>query len=292
MTGDEFAPLFGTNDFELRLDLAGRAAVRVAGGPVAPRHVEPVPPDAPWVLEARCGAAAAWLLAPAAPEDPDRAQALLQRTVEREAALALQRLGRQAAAMGAELLERLTHQLRTDVVTLQAIAEGALNGLFEPDEVATLPAELARTGREAQRRLSGVREVMTALEPAARLGPEPVVETLRTELEAAGREEVVVSGPAGERPLAFVPGAGWAACARLLAGDSRLPAFAVEPDPGGWRVAAGPSGIPVEWTERTAGGLVHAGHIVAAAGGSAAAEHDSEGRLRVVLVLPAAPPSG
>src|SRR5919198_990267 len=47
---------------ELRFDLAGRAAVRVAGGPVAPRHVEPVPPPAPWVIEARCGDAAGWLL--------------------------------------------------------------------------------------------------------------------------------------------------------------------------------------------------------------------------------------
>jgi hypothetical protein len=292
MTADEFAPLFGTSGFELRLDLAGRAAVRVAGGPVAPRHVEPAPPDAPWVLEARCGAAAAWLLALAEPDDPERARALLQRTLEREAALALPRLARQAAAMGAELLERLTHRLRTDVVTLQAIAEGALNGVFEPEEAAALPAELERTGREAQLRLSGVREVMTALEPAARRAPEPVLETLRAELEAAGRESVVVAGPAGERPLAAVPGAGWAACARLLAGDERLPAFAVEPDAGGWRVEAGPSGAPVEWTEPTVGGLVHAGHIVAAAGGSAAAERDAEGRLRVVLVLPAAPPSG
>jgi signal transduction histidine kinase len=292
MTGDEFAPLFGSSGFELRFDLAGRAAVRVAGGPVAPRHVEPAPPAAPWVLEARRGAAAAWLLAPAAPEDPERARALLQRMVECEAALALPRLARQAAAMGAELLERLTHQLRTDVTALQAVAEGALNGLFEPDELATLPAELEQTGREAQRRLSGVREVMTALEPAARRAPEPVVETLRRELEAAGREEVVVAGPAAEQPLGLVPGAGWAACARLLAGDDRLWAFAVEPDPGGWRVAAGPRGTPVEWTERTVGGLVHAGHIVAAAGGSAAAEHDAEGRLRVVLTLPAAPPSG
>jgi hypothetical protein len=119
-----------------------------------------------------------------------------------------------------------------------------------------------------------------------------VVETLRAELEAAGREGVVVAAPAGERPLAFVPGAGWAACARLLAGEERLGAFTVEPDPRGWRVAAGPGGAPVGWTERTVGGLVHAGHIVAAAGGSAAAEHDSEGRVRVVLVLPAAPPSG
>lgn len=45
MTGEDFAPLFAeATAFELRFDVAGRAAVRVAGGPVAPRHVEAVPP--------------------------------------------------------------------------------------------------------------------------------------------------------------------------------------------------------------------------------------------------------
>src|SRR4051794_30173768 len=149
-----------TSGFELRYDRTGRAAVRIAGGPVAPRHVEPVPPPAPWVAEARCGAAAGWLLAAAPPPDPDAAQALLQRAVERETALRLQAAARELAPLAAELLERLTHRLRTDVTTLQAVADGAINGLFEPADLELLPGELERTGREALRRLSGAREVM------------------------------------------------------------------------------------------------------------------------------------
>jgi hypothetical protein len=287
MRGEEFGPLFGTIRFELRFDLAGRAAVRVAGGPLAPRHAEPAPPDAPWLAEARCGGAAGWLLADAEPADPERATALLQRTVEREAALALQALARQASALGADLLEKLTHRLRTDVTTLQAVADAAVKGLFEPEDLALLPGELERTGREAHRRLTGVREVMTVLAPAARSAPEPIVDTLRAELDAAGRA-ATVTGPADERPLTLIPGAGWAACARLLAGDARLERFAVGPDPAGWRVEAGTLGAPVAWTERTVGELVCAGQIVAAGGGKAVA-HDGPG---VTLVLPAAPPSG
>jgi len=286
MEAGELAALFGTIRFELRFDLAGRAAVRAAGGPVAPRHVEPAVPDAPWLARAGCGPAAGWLLAEAAPDDPERARALLQRAVERETALALQSRARQASAMGADLLERLTHRLRTDVATLQAVADGALRGLFEAEDLELLPGELERTGREAQRRLTGVREVMTVLDPAARSAPEPVVKTLRAELEAAGRD-ATVTGPAGEQPLALIPGAGWATCARLLASDARRAAFAVEPDPAGWRVVAGDPRTPVEWTERSVGAAAHAGHIVAAAGGSAAAA--AEG---MTLVLPAAPPSG
>src|SRR4051794_4172745 len=110
-----------TSGFELRFDLAGRAAVRVAGGPVAPRHVEPVPPAAPWVAEARCGPAAGWLLAQAAPADPEAARARLQRAVERETAHRLQAAAQAAAPLAADLLERLTHRLRTDVTTLQAV---------------------------------------------------------------------------------------------------------------------------------------------------------------------------
>src|SRR4051794_4837525 len=101
MTGEAFGPLFGTTPFELRFDLAGRAAVRVAGGPVAPRHVEPVPPRAPWVAEARCGTATGWLLATAAPSDAGAAQAGLERFVARTAALRLQSAAHQASAMGA-----------------------------------------------------------------------------------------------------------------------------------------------------------------------------------------------
>jgi hypothetical protein len=288
---NELAVLFGASPFELRYDLAGRCAARVAGGPVAPRHVEPVPPPAPWRVEARCGTAAGWLLAPAAPAEPERAQAILQRAVELGTALVLQRHAAQRAAMDAELLERFTHRLRTDVVTLQAVAEGALLGLFDEDERAEILAELESTGKEAQRRLSAVREVMTVLEPAARCVPEPIVETLRAELEATGRD-VPVAAPAGEQPLALIPGAGWAACARLLASDGRLGAFTVAPDPGGWRIAAGPRGAAVEWSERELGELVRAGRIAAAARGAAAAERADDGALRVVLTVPAAPGSG
>jgi hypothetical protein len=274
-----------TSGFELRFDPAGRAAVRVSGGPVAPRHVEPVPPRAPWVAEARCGEAAGWLLAKLAPEDPAAAQALLERAVQREAALRAQAQRRAVWALTAELLERLTHRLRTDVTTLQSVAEGALAGLFEPEDLEQLPGELQRTGRGALERLTTAREVMRAFEPAG--AAEDVLATLRTELEAAGRP-AVVEGPDGERPLTLVPGPGWAGCARHLAADPRLEMFAVGPDPNGWCVTAGAAGEPVEWTERSVGALVTVGHILAVAGGSAVATHP----FGVRLTLPAAPPSG
>jgi signal transduction histidine kinase len=280
-------PTIGTSGFELRFDLAGRAAVRVSGGPVARRHVEPVPPQAPWVAVARCGEATGWLLVNLAPEDPDAAQALLERAVEREAALRGEALRREVSVLTAELLERLTHRLRTDVTTLQAVAEGAIAGLFEPEDLEQLPGELQRTGRGALERLTAAREVMRALEPAARRDPEPIVGTLRAELEAAGRE-ATVRAPSGELALALVPGPGWAACARALAGEPRLEMFDVGPDPAGWCVTAGAAGEPVEWTERTVGGLVNVGHLLAVAGGSAVAMHP----FGVKLVLPAAPPSG
>jgi signal transduction histidine kinase len=280
-------PMIGTSGFELRFDLAGRAAVRVSGGPVARRHVEPVPPQAPWVAEASCGEATGWLLAKMAPEDPEAARALLARTVEREAALRGEALRREVSALTADLLERLTHRLRTDVTTLQAVAEGAIAGLFEPSDLEQLPGELQRTGRGALERLTAAREVMRACEPAARLEPEPVVETLRAELEAAGRE-ATIHAPSDEQPLALVPGPGWAACARALAGEERLEMFDVGPDPAGWCVTAGAGGAPVAWTERTVGALVNVGHLLAVAGGSAVAMHP----FGVKLVLPAAPPSG
>jgi hypothetical protein len=287
MTGDEFAPRFGTARWELRFDLAGRAAVRVAGGPVAPRHVEPVPPAAAWVGEARCGDAAGWLLADAAPDDPERTLTLLEHAVARAAALRLQAAGRQASAMGAELLERLTHRLRTDVSTLAAVADGAIAGLFDPEDLEGLPEELGRTSQEALRRLSGVREVMTALDPESRRESQAIVATLRAELESAGRV-AQVSCHADETPLTVIGGAGWGACARRLAADERLGVFAVLPDPAGWRITAGAVGTPVNWTERSAGGLVHVGHIVAAAGGSAVVSDP----FGIALTVPAAPPSG
>jgi hypothetical protein len=92
-----------------------------------------------------------------------------------------------------------------------------------------------------------------------------------------------------------VPGAGWSACARLLAealaSDDRLAgaAVAVSPDPDGWSVVVGPEqGEPVPWTERALGELAHAGAIAVAAGGSASAR-EREGRLGVQLTVPAAP---
>ena len=185
------APLFGGTDFELRYALDGRAAVRAIGGPLAPRHAEAVPPPAPWVAEARCGDAAGWLLAAAPPADPERARAELERIVERHSALRLQRLAAQRAALEADLLDQLTHHLRTDVSTLQAVAEGAAAGLFDAAELGELPAEIAGVGAAAQRRLSGAREVMTALAAEARTAPEPLLETLRDELEAAGATNAV-----------------------------------------------------------------------------------------------------
>ncbi|WP_028063588.1 hypothetical protein [Solirubrobacter soli] len=276
-----------TSAMELRFDLAGRAAVRVAGGPVAPRHVEPVPPRAPWVAQARCGTATGWLLAHETPPDPEAVQERLQHAVERETALRLQAAARAVGPLAADLLERLTHRLRTDVTTLQAVADGAIKGLFEPEDLAVLPGELERSARESLRRLSGVREVMGVLTPGARLDAEPVQETLRAELEGAGRGATIV-GPPGEAPLTLIPGPGWAACARMLARDPRLEMFVLGPDPGGWLLTTGVDGIEVGWTERTAGELVHVGQIVAAAGGSAVVTEP----FGIRLTLPAAPPSG
>jgi hypothetical protein len=290
------APLFGATPFELRYGLDGRAAVRVHGGPLAPRHAEAVPPAAPWIADARCGDSAGWLLAAARPAEPECARAVLERAVERHSALRLQRLAAQRAALGADLLERLTHRLRTDVSTLQAVAEGAAADLFAPDELAELPAEIAAVGSAAQRELSAAREVMTALAPDVLAGPEPLLETLRAELEAAGAP-AAVAGVDGERPYVLVPGAGWSAAARLLAEalahDERLAGAALEvaAHPDGWSVRAGRAGAgaPQAWTGRGLGAVAAAGHIAAAAGGAAHAERVEDGGLRIELTLPAAP---
>jgi hypothetical protein len=273
--------------FELRFDLAGRAAVRVAGGPVAPRHVEPVPPRAPWVLEARCGEAAGWLLGVSAPADPELERTRLEAFVVREAAARLQALRAEAGILTADLLERLTHRLRTDVATLHAFAEMGVAGGVAPEDAADLPEALERTRLEALRRLGAARDVMAAYGTPPR-GPEPVAVTLRAELEAAGRGDVPVLEPDGEEALALIPGPGWAACARLLAADRRLEMFAIGPDRSGWQVTSGAGERAVPWTERTLGDVVTVGHILAAAGGSAAAMDP----FAVTLAVPAAPPSG
>jgi hypothetical protein len=288
-------PLFGATAFELRYALDGRAAVRAFGGPLAPRHAEAVPPPAPWVAHARCGAAAGWLLAAAPPAEPDRAGAVLERVVERHSVLRLQRLAAERATLEADLLERLTHHLRTDLSTLQAVAEGAIAGLFDGAELAALPTEITAVGAAAQRRLSAAREVMTALAAETAAAPEPLLETLRDELEAAGAE-IPVADVEGELPRVLVPGAGWSACARLLAaalaGDARFAGATVEvaPHPDGWSVRAGRTGTgdPQPWTGRAIGELAGAGHIAAAAGGSALVERLADGGLRVGLTLPAA----
>jgi signal transduction histidine kinase len=282
--------------FELRFSLDGRAAVRALApaGPVAPRHAEPPDPAAPWSARAACGEAVGWLLAGRAPADEAAARDALQRAVERHSSLLLQRVAAQRGAMAAALLDATTHRLRTDISALQAIAEGALAVPFDDDERPQVRAEVGEVGADAQRRLSAVREVMASLDPAAELVPEPLLAVLEAELDGAG-VAIAVDGPAGERPAALVPGAGWSACARLLAAalasDGRLAgaALTVRPHPDGWSVAAGAGdGPPVAWTERALGELAHAGMIAVAAGGSAAAS-ESEARLRVELTVPAAP---
>ena len=292
----ELAPHFG-GDFELRFSLDGRAAVRALAGAaaVAPRHAEPPSPPASWSARVSCGEAAGWLLADEPPADEPAARAVLQHATERHCALVLQRLAADRAALDADLLERLTHRLRTDVGTLRAIADGAVRGLFVPSELRELPAELEATGAEAQRQLSGAREVMTTLAPGAQREPEPILEALSDELAAAG-VAARVEGPGGERPMASVPGAGWSACARLiaesLAADERLDGpVIVAPDPAGWTVTTGrtTAGSTVPWTERALGELAHAGHIVVAAGGSAEARRVAGNGLRVALTVPAAP---
>jgi signal transduction histidine kinase len=269
----ELSPLFADAAFELRFALRGGAAVRVAGGPVATRHAERRDPPAPWSARACCGEATGWLLAMRAPADPIAVRVVLERAVTRHTAVRLQRLAAVRAALTAELLERLTHRLRTDVSTLQAVAEGAATGLFDPDELAELPAELARTGAQAQRRLSAAREVMAAFAATAAPEPEPLLALLEDELGATA------APPPGERPLALVPGPGWAACARLLgeAFAGAPPEVTIAAHPDGWAIAVGGAGEPDP--------LLHLGLILAAAGGAA----ETAGGAGVNLLVPAAP---
>ena len=290
--------LFSGAPFELRWSLGGATAVRVLGGPVAPRHAEPADPAAPWAVRARCGTAAGWLLAahpPAAGDDA--AHAALQAVVDRHTALVLQRLAAGRAALGSDLLESLTHRLRTDITTLQAVAEGMLAGVFGAGEREEVAREVKAVGREAQRRLSAAREAMTALQPAEGRAPEPIAAVLRAELDGLGLAPAV-DEPGDERALALLPAPGWAACARMLAaalaGDPRLggddAAVDIAPDPAGWAVVAGPSpgeGRPIAWTERVLGPLAGAGHVAAAGGGAAAAAELDGDRLRVRLIVPA-----
>jgi hypothetical protein len=285
----------GTAPFELRWSLTGAAAVRVLAphGPVAAAHAAPPDPAAPWSASARCGTAIGWLLATAAPATG----ATLQGTVDRHTALVLQRLSTHRAALTSDLLEALTHRLRTDVTTLQAVAEGMLADMFRDAERAEIAREVKDVGREAQQRLSAAREAMTALLPGPAREPEPIADLLRAEFDGASLP-VAVEEPAGERPRAALPPPGWAACARLLAEalsmDARLggehATVRIAPDPLGWAVEAGRDGPehPGGWHARTLGSLAGAGHIVVAGGGAACAAHDAD-QLRVRLTVPAAP---
>jgi hypothetical protein len=227
-----------------------------------------------WTARAACGDAVGWLLAETAPTAD--AAAALQRGVDRAAAAALQRIAGQRSAIAADLLERLTHRLRTDVSTLQAVAEGALQGMFDAAETDEVLAEVRGVGAEAQRQLSAMREVMTALDPATPRSEEPLVTALERELEAAGAA-ALVRDDGGEGARTWMPGSGWSACARILAaaadGD-----IVVAPDPGGWAVTA-----------QTLADVTHAGAIAIAAGGSATAERTGDRRIRVRLTIPAAP---
>jgi signal transduction histidine kinase len=288
------APLFEGARFELRFSLDGRAAVRVAGGPVASRHAEPPDPDAPWSARASCGEAVGWLLATRAPAEEAAARAALQRAVDRHSSMLLQRVAADRGGMAADLLETVTHRLRTDISALQVIAEGALTVPFEDHERPQVRAEVADVGAEAQRRLSAAREVMASLHPGAERTAQPLIEVLARELEGLG-VATAVAPVEGEVPAALVPGSGWSGCARLLAealaSDARLAGapVTVAPDPDGWTVVAGSEpGEPVAWSERSLGELAHAGAIAVAAGGSASAS-ESDGRLRVRLTVPAAP---
>lgn len=277
--------MFGLTPFELRYDVAGRVGVRVAGGAVMQRHVEPEP-SAPWMIEARCGLARGWLLAADEPADPARAAAWLQAEVARRTAEARERQVLRLAALDGALIERLTHRLRTDVMTLGTIAEGALEGLFEED-AAEVIAELRRTTQEAQRRITAAREIMTVLTGATG-APESVVTTLRAELEGAGRASTVTCA-LDEEPWTVIAGAGWAACARLLAAEEPALDYTIVPDEWGWRVTAttprdegaGAATTPADVgrTGASPPGFAAAGHILVAAGGHAT---DS------ALILPAA----
>src|SRR5215212_9705117 len=296
---DVAAPLlacFAGEPFELRWSLAGTAAARVLApaGPVAAKHAEPPDPPAPWSAGARCGAAAGWLLAPAPPAND--AAAALQAAVDRHTALVLQRLAAHRGALLSDLLEVLTHRLRTDVTTLQAVAEGTLMGLFAGAEREEVAREVKEVGRAAQRQLTAAREAMSALAGDGPRAPEPIAALLRAELEGAG-VAVRIEEPEAEQAHAALPAPGWAACARLLAEalatDSRLAGATVRiaPDPLGWTVDAGApvEGRPAGWSTRRLGALAGAGHIAAAGGGTACSAQDGDDRILVRLTVPAGP---
>jgi hypothetical protein len=255
-----------------------------------------VAPDAPWSAAVECGAATGRLLAARPPDAP--VEAALRAAVDRHTALVLQRLAAHRAAIGSDLLEALTHRLRTDVTTLQAVAEGTLMGLFAGPEREEVAREVKDVGREAQRRLTAAREAMSALDPASVCDPEPIADALRAELEGAG-VAVAIHEPAGEVAHAALPAPGWAACARLLAEtlatDARFggadAVVRIAPDPLGWAIDAGPPGAgrPVPWAARFLGPLAGAGHIVAAGGGTACTAQLDADRFLVRLTVPAAP---
>ena len=230
-----------TSGFELRFDLAGRAAVRVEGGPVAPRHVEPVPPRAPWVAEARCGDAVGWLLANAAPRGPGGGAGRCSpaRRARGRAAPAGARRGR-CAPLAAELLERLTHRLRTDVTTLQAVADGALAGLFEPADLELLPGELQRTGREAlraaQRRARGDGRARRARR-GRRSRRRRRCGRARSRRARGDRQRPARRAAADVHPRPRLGGVRADACRRPAAGDVRR-----RTRPGGWCVISGADG--------------------------------------------------
>jgi hypothetical protein len=204
----------------------------------------------------------------------------------------------QSAAVAASLLERLTHSLRTDIATLQAVADGLARGVFDPAEWRAITDEVANVGRQAQQRLTMAGDVMSVLAPPGEDPSEPVEESLRAELEGAA-VSVTVDGVDDERAMTHIPGAGWAASARALADaltrDERLGGerahVAVRPHPDGWAVTAGlrsAGAQPVAWTEAALGELVVAGQIAAAGGGWTSAVGGDD-TLEVELVLPAAP---
>ncbi|WCB91656.1 hypothetical protein DSM104299_00329 [Baekduia alba] len=302
----EVAALLGSASFDLRFSLMeGGAAVRGASGasgPVAPRHAEPAPPPAPWMVEARCGAATGWLLAAQAPPDAaaERAAEVLRRATDGRVALLLQQRTRRHAVLFADLLESLTHRLRTDVSTLQLVADGALRDVFGDDERASVARELRELEAESQRRLSGVREVMAALEAAAVARAEPVAAVLADAFAAAGVDLEVQGGEdAGARAVALMPAPGWSACARMLAealaADPRLggerAVVAISAHPDGWRVIAGGAGraqAPVGWTHQELGVLAGAGAVVSAALGDVCAVRTRDDALRVEWTIPAA----
>ena len=235
-----------TSGFELRFDLAGRAAVRVAGGPVAPRHVEPVPPPAPWVIEARCGDAAGWLLAACArrPTPSGAARCSSARRARGRAAPAGGRRA-QLAPLGADLLERLTHRLRTDVTTLQAVADGAVEGPLR----ARRPRAAARRARAhrprgaaaAERRARGdgrARPRAPAARPSRswrRCAPSSRPPAATPSVTGPQRRDAADAHP---RPrLGGVRAACWR---RPAARDVR----SSDQTAGGWCVTAGPTGRP------------------------------------------------